>query len=352
MFGSLNYLFIPKQLEHIQGHLEIRWKWIPTIIMVLPYVVWASWRPNRYGDTGMYRNTFKNMPTGFGNMVSYVLSRPKGKGFVVFEYLFKTLVSHSDIAFFFFVAIIQIFFLVRIYRKYSANFWLSIFFFVASTDYLSWMHNGIRQFLAVSLIFTCIPLLTKKKYIIMCLVVLVATLIHFTALVFLPFIFIVNGRAWNKRTIIYILAMIVAIIFLDHVPNFIVSAMEDTAYEGDISIYLADDGTNILRVLFYAVPTLMAWVFRSYIDRVNDPMINMCVNLSVISTGIYVLSYFTSGILVGAVPIYFSLGNYILIPWLFEEVFETRSRAFLEAIFIAVYSLFFFYQCGPTWGLL
>lgn len=352
LFGSLSYLFIPQQTEMIHGRPAVRWKWASAALLALPYVIWAAWRSDFYGDTGMYRNTFLKMPTGFAGFISYVSSRPKGKLFVIFEYLFKTLVSHSDVAFFFVVAFIQLFFLIRFFRKYSANYWLSMFLFVASTDYLSWMHNGIRQFLAVTLIFTCLPLLTRKKYVLMCVVLLAATLIHSTALVFLPFVFVINGRAWNKRTLLYILALVVAIIFLDHVSDFIVRAMEDTAYEGDIDIFLADDGTNIVRVLFYAVPTVMAWVFRSYIDRANDPMINICVNLSVISSGVYVLSYFTSGILVGAIPIYFSLANYVLIPWLLEEVFESRSKAFLEMIFLGVYTAFFYYQCGPTWGLL
>ena len=128
--------------------------------------------------------------------------------------------------------------------------------------------------------------------------------------------------------------------------------MEDTVYEGDISIFLKDDGTNIFRVLFYAVPTLMSWIYRRYIDRANNPMINMCVNLSIISTGVYVLSYFTSGILIGAIPIYFSLSNYILIPWLIDEVFDKETANLVTIVFVAVYCFFFYYQCGPTWKLL
>lgn len=352
LFGAVSYLFIPQQDEIVLGRRVKRWNWLPAIILAAPFVIWAAGRTNQYGDTGMYRATYLAMPTGLSNMISYVASRQKGKGFVVFEYLFKTLVSNSDVAFFFLVALIQLFFVVRIYRKYSCNYWLSVFLFVASTDYLLWMHNGIRQFLAVTLIFTSLPLIIKKKYFLMCLVVGLATLIHSTALVFLPVIFIVNGRAWNFRTILCIIGLIAAIIFLNDVTGFILDAMEDTAYEGDISIFLNDDGTNIFRVLFYAVPTTMAWIYRDYIERANDPMINTCVNLSVISTIVYIFSYFTSGILVGAVPIYFSLSNYILIPWLIAHVFTAETSAFLNTIFVSIYSAFFYYQCGPTWGLL
>ena len=186
----------------------------------------------------------------------------------------------------------------------------------------------------------------------MCIAVLIAALFHSSALIFLPFVFVINGRAWNSRTILYIFAIVIAVLFLEQVSGFIVTAMQDTVYEGDIVIFKNDDGTNILRVLFHAVPTIMAWVYRPYIDKANDPMINMCVNLSVITTGVYVFSYFTSGVLVGAVPIYFSLANYILIPWLIENVFDSETVMLVSCIFIAVYCFFFYYQCGPTWGLL
>ena len=128
--------------------------------------------------------------------------------------------------------------------------------------------------------------------------------------------------------------------------------MRDTAYEGDIEFLQNDDGTNILRVLFYSVPTIMAWFFRPYIEQEENPLINVCVNLSIVSTGFYIFSFFSSGILMGSIPIYFSLSNYILIPWLMEKVFDHDSAVLLKVIFIAVYSLFFIYQCGPVWGLL
>lgn len=352
LFGIVSYLFIPKKNEIVLGQKVVRWHWVAAFALAIPYVFWAAGRTNAYGDTGVYRSTFLGMPTGLSKWSAYIATRDKGKGFVTFEYLFKTIISDSDVAFFFLVALIQLLCLIFIFRKYSENYWLSLYLFVASTDYLSWMHNGIRQFLAVTLIFACIPLLLKKKYFLMTVVVLLSALIHSAALIFLPFIFVVNGRAWNPRTLLYIFAVIIAVIFVDRASEIIVDLMESTVYAGDISIYLNDDGTNPIRILFYAVPTLAAWLFRKQINFANNPMINVCVNLSIVSTGIYVFSYFTSGILVGALPIYFSLANYVLIPWLITKLFENGSQKILTTILVIVYGVFFYYQCGPSWGLL
>ena len=352
--GGLSFIFSPQQEEIVLGKKCVRWHWFHAAVLAAPYVIWAAWRTNSFGDTGVYRGTFRNMPVGLFQMRDYLTTRSKGTGFAALEYLFKTFISQSDIAFFFLVATIQMVCLVFIYRKYSKNYWLSMFFFVASTDYLSWMHNGIRQFIAVSIIFIAIPYLAKKKYIPVVFAVLTASVIHSSALIFLPFIFIVNGRAWNLRTIAFLIGVILAVSFIDRVTGIISNAMVNTEYEGDI-IYLQnenDDGTNIFRVLFYSVPAIMALIFRPYIDAADDPLINVCANMSIVAAGFYVFSFFSSGILMGALPIYFSLSNYILIPWLITEVFEPSSAVLMSSVFVGVYSFFFYYQAGVTWKLL
>lgn len=353
LFGGISLAFFPKQEEYVLGRRVMRWNWLPALMLAAPYVIWAGWRPDSLGDTAMYRIMFNDVPVGFAHMSEYISGLTKDRGFGVFQFLFKTLISRESIAFFLLIAFIQVLCLVRVYRKYSRNYWLSFFFFIASTDYLSWMFNGMRQFLAATLIFACLPLLAKRRYLLMTAVILLASQIHLTALLFLPFIFIVNGRAWNIRTLAFIGSIFLAVLFLDRFTGILTTVMEDTAYEGDIMFLNSsvDDGTNIMRVLFYSVPTVMAWLFRPYIDRADDPMINVCANMSIVAAGFYVLSFFTSGIILGRIPIFFSLANYILIPWLISEVFDSGSGVIISSIFVGVYSLFFYLQ-GNTWGIL
>lgn len=350
--GGFTLIFSPQQEELVLGKRCTRWNWLYVLILAAPYVVWAGWRGVGYGDTAMYRSVFNEMPVGLDQLGEYLAAATKDRGFVVFEYFFKTFISRQPEMFFLAVAAIQMFCLVRIYRKYSVHFWLSMFFFVASTDYVAWMHNGMRQFLAAAIIFTCIPLIIKKKYLSMAIIVLLASQIHLSAIVFLPILLIVNGRAWNTRSILFIITVILSFFFLYRITGFMTEAMEDTAYEGDIQTLLTDDGTNIIRVAFYSVPALMALVFRPYIDAADDPMINMCANLSVVAMGFYIFSFFTSGILVGRLPIYFSLANYILIPWLINEVFDPASGMLVSTVFVGVYSFFFYYQMHITWKIL
>ena len=54
--------------------------------------------------------------------------------------------------------------------KYSCNFGVSAFLFMASCQF-SWMFNGMRQFLVVAIMFACTGLILKNKpllYITLC----------------------------------------------------------------------------------------------------------------------------------------------------------------------------------------
>lgn len=352
LFGGVSLAFFPKREEIVLGRPARRWGKLSAAALALPYVIWAGFRTDGFGDTAMYRSTFLSTPTSLSNLGEFLSQQSKDRGYALFRILFSSIVSHSDIVFFLVVAAIQLYCLVRVYRKYSENYWLSMFLFVASTDYLSWMHNGMRQFLAATIIFAALPLLIQKRYLPLILVILLASQIHLTALLFLPFVFIVNGKAWNARTILFIGMVLAAVFFLEEVTGFITEAMEDTAYEGNIEIFENDDGTNIFRVLFYSIPAILSLVFRRRIEEADDPSINVCVNLSVVAAGIYLFSYFTSGILIGRIPIYFSLANYILIPWLIKELFTPESGLLVEGGFLGVYVAFFYYQVGVTWGRL
>lgn len=351
LVGGVSLFFIPKREEYVLGEKVTRWHWLPVIILVLPFVIWAAWRTNAFGDTPTYRGMFFGAPSSVSQLGSYLNAQTKDKGFALIMVLFKAFISHSDIAFFFMFAAIQMILLASTYRKYSSSFWLSFFMFVASADYMSWMHNGMRQFLTVTVLFACLPLILNRRYLLMVIITLILSTIHASTLIFLPFIFVINGKAWNYRTLLFIAGVLAATLFIDRISGIITNAMEDTAYSGDIVLFVEDDGTHIIRVLFYAVPTMMALVFKRYIDEANDPLINMCVNLSVISVGFYVLSYFTSGILVGRIPIFFSMANYILIPWIINKAFTPKSAIFMQFAFVGIYIVFFYMQMR-TWSMI
>ena len=312
----LNY-FVPKRQEVVMGKKEVRWKGLASFALILPYIVWAGFRPDQFGDTGVYRQSFRECVSSIGEIGSYLSTDiTKDKGFYFLMAIEKSILGHSDIVYFLLLAAIQMFVIMWLCRKYSEDFWFSIFLFIASTDYLSWTFNGIRQFTAVVMVYAATPLIIKKKYVPSILIILLASTIHQSALLMLPVIFIIQGKAWNIRSVLCIIASMVALVFVDQFTNIMDSMLAETQYSNLVSDYQSwnDDGTNPLRVLVYSIPMLLSLVGIKYIREEDDPVINMAVGASIMSCAILLISSVTSGIFLGRLPIYVSV--YLLMIFL------------------------------------
>ncbi len=341
-----------RRKENVCGENRSNLLPIFAVLVFMPIIIWASLRQN-FEDTEVYRQAFEEMPSVLSGMGTYLNTIEKDLGFSVISVVIKCAIGNNSIIYFFVIAFIQGGCLIYVYRKYSINYMLSVLLFVLSTDYISWMFNGIRQFLVVAVWFVCIGLLLKKKYIPLIIIVLILSTIHGSALLLLPMIFIAQGKAWNKKTILFIICVLAAITFVDSFTTLLDDMLMSTQYEDILStdVWQSDDGTNIIRVLVYAVPTIIALIGRKQVAATDNPIINLSVNMSLISTGIYIVSMFTSGIFIGRLPIYFSLYNYILLPWELENIFTARSKKLLYFFMIGAYLVFYYYQLKYAWGI-
>lgn len=344
--GLLLSTFFPRREMQVLGKTRKRWSLWPVFLLILPLIYWCAHRTFAYGDTEFYRMSFADAPSSLWEIPAYMESQPKDAGFYGFSALLKCIFGSDVRVYFFLLGAIQMTLLALVYRKYSRNFWLSMFLFVASTDYTSWMYNGTRQFMAVVIIFAALPLLLKKRYLWTVLLILFASVFHQSALLMLPVIFLVQGKAWNKKTNLVLLAVLLAVLFVGEFTDFLDNLMEDTQYKNVVSDWKSsgDDGTNVLRVLVYAVPTILAFIYRKVLRESRNPLINLCVNMSIISTGIYILSMFTSGIFIGRLPIYMSLYLYILLPWEIRHFFPRKWQMPITVATCTLYSLFYFYS--------
>ena len=309
-------------------------------------IVWMAGNRGWIADTGLYILFFRDMPNTLSALPAYAAKVTKDTGFYVFSALIKVILGNDHVVYLTILAAIQGIALVIVFRKYSKAYILSAFLFVASTDYIAWMFNGIRQFMAVTIIFLATPLMLKKRYGPLLFVILFAATMHRSALIMIPLVLIAQGEAWNRRTLMFIGASLVAILFVGEFTNLLDAALEETQYENimnDAAMF-HDDGTNPIRVLVYSVPAILAFVGRKSIRKENSQLINLCTNMSIISMGLYVISIFTSGIYLGRLPIYVSLYGYILLPWEIEQLFTRRSRRMVYVTLIVCYLIFYFYQ--------
>ncbi|MBP3413132.1 MAG: EpsG family protein [Oscillospiraceae bacterium] len=330
----------------VLGNRRERWS-IPALLLFLaPLIYWCGTRSFGFGDTYAYKTMYLDAPSSLSGVVAFANTYSKDQFFYGSAAVIKCLITENPRTYFLIIAAFQLLCLGFIYRKYSRNLWISIFLFVASTDYIVWMFNGMRQFLAATICFTALPFIVKKKYIPAILLILLGSLMHKTALLLLPVTFIVQGKAWNKKTLLIILGTVLAVAFVGEFTSLLDSMLQETQYENVVTDWTEgkDDGTNTLRVLIYAVPTVIALIYKRTIQDSDNTLINICVNMSIISTAVYVVSMFTSGIFIGRLPIYMSLYNYILLPWELRHCFQKSSRLFVTASMCLIYFLFYCYS--------
>ena len=354
LFGANLLLHnMPKRRELVCGGLRERWYPMNAFLLVLPLILWAGLRKD-IGDTNAYVINFQNAPSSLPALLSQLNADSKDPGFSVLMTLVKSIGITDHKVFFMLIAAFQMWCICHTFRKYSPNYWISMFLFVASTDYISWMFNGMRQFLAATMIFGAFDLMVKKKHAAFALVVLLAAQIHGSAILMLPLAYLMHGPALNRKTMLMIAGTVMIIPFIDRFMPFLNDLLSDTQYSTTMTdeIWMADDGTNPIRVLVYAVPSLVAIIGRRYVRQANDPIINLCVNASMITTAIYLVSMVTSGIYIGRLPIYTTLHGYIALPWLIDTIFEKSSARLIKLLMIVCFLSFFFIQMHFTWALI
>lgn len=298
------------------------------------------------------QKSFSEMPVSLGSMASYMATVKKDKGFYFVSAVIKCIVGNHVNIYFIVLAAIQAGVLIYVYRKYSSRYLVSFFLFIASTDYISWLFNGIRQFLAVTITFIGIKFILDKKYAKAIILILIASLMHQSALLVIPFIFIAQGKAWNKKTLLFMVAVIVIVAGIGQFTNVLDSMLAETQYKNVVSDWQSwnDDGTNALRVLVYAVPSVLSLIGLRFIRNEDDKVINLCTNMSIVSVGFYIVSMFTSGIFIGRLPIYFSLYSYILLPWEIDHMFTKRSARLIYVVMVVGYLGFYLYSVNNLLG--
>ena len=217
---------------------------LPYAFLILAMPVFFIGMRTNYVDTKGYIAGFEAFPTEWWG-VQIQLANSKGTGWIIYQWIIKKLFTKSGNTFIFITALIQGYAILKFYYKYSRDYSYSILLFFLSCSFVNMM-NGIRQFMAVSLILFFSDYIFEKKYLKFLIVVLIASRIHPSAIVWIPAMFIIQGEAWNWKTIAFSLAMVMAVIFVDTFTNLLEDSLAETAYAGYTDQFAQDDGSNIM----------------------------------------------------------------------------------------------------------
>ena len=320
-----------KRKETVLGQETERYSLLFASIVFLPVFLFVSVGEIR-GDIGAYLDGFDKLSPSL-NQVFQNWWTDKGPGFTLIEVIIKQIFGNNRDAFRIVFALMQSVPLVLVYRKYSVDYVLSVFLFITMGYYSGWMMNGLRQFLAACIIFAATPLLIKKKIVPTILIILLAMTIHTSAMMMIPIALVVWFEPWKKGILISFIVFVVAL--------FIFVNTTDMLNE---EILKYDDGANPLRIIISAIPVVIAFAGRKKIESANNPLINICVNMSVFTMLTFFVATFTNGVGTGRLPIYTGLFNLILIPYLAKNVFDEKISKNIKLFFVIFYIAYFFYS--------
>ncbi|MEH7419516.1 EpsG family protein, partial [Neobacillus drentensis] len=235
------------------------------------------------------------------------------------------------------VALLTNLLIVQVLYKYSRMIELSLFAYIAAGMYTVSM-NGIRQFLAAAIVFAATKFILNGNWRLFILVVLLASTIHQTALIFIPIYFIVRREAWSKVTFILLgLAVLLAAGF-NQFSTLLFSALEDTQY-GHYSTF-SEGGANPLRLVVTGAPLIIAYLGK---ERLRElwPKSDYIVNLTLLGIVFMVIS--SQNWIFARFNIYFGLYNLILISWI-VKLFSKQDRKFIYYGLLGCYLIYFYYE--------
>ena len=320
-------------------------------VVTFAVIVFFAGARSHIADTTAYIKMFNDYPL-FQNAHDVIFAEGvREPGFRLFSILIKTFISDNYTVWLSIIAVISGICVMYPLYKYSCNFGVSAFLFMASCQF-TWMFNGMRQFLVAAIIFSCTGLILKNKTLLYIIIVCILSTIHQSALLLIPMYFIVRGEPWNKRTMLFIGCIVLAILFVSKFTNLLTGVVEQTDYAGSVNEFKdTDDGTNIIRIVVESIPVILAFLYRDKIKDKLTPIIKLSINMSLVASGLYVISKIArSGILLGRLPIYFSMYNLILLPWLLKNIFDNKEKDLIYFVMIICYFAFFYCQMYITWG--
>lgn len=294
-------------------------------------------------DTYAYIKSFFEIPSNFDDAVTYAFESGTGLLFYLVQGVFKTFISENHYVWLTFVAGLSLLCLFKQFRKYSPDYTFSYFLLVSSTTF-TWLINGMRQFVVACILFGLSDLIVRKekksKYIYIFLIVLLYYA-HSSCLFLLPLVYLcARGKLLDKWMFIIVVTTVIATLYSDSIMGAAADIMNKEY------LIVESKGSNITRLFVSLVPLVLVLPKWKHVKVKASPFMVFSINMSLVGACFFFAATFTSGILVGRMPIYFTLYNYILLPWLIKNFY---NQGVVKIACVVFYTFFFYYQMCVAW---
>ncbi|MFW1945793.1 EpsG family protein [Acinetobacter guillouiae] len=251
-----------------------------------------------------------------------------------FQLLNKTILyfTHEYFYLFLFSSCIVVFSYLYVIRKYSVNYFLSFFIFITFGFY-TFYFNGLRQGIAMAIVFLSIPFLINKKIIGFLFICFLGSFFHISALFFIPFFFLIHIKI---KLEFKILTCFVFSLLLSRV------IVQKLSLSNDRYVHYtqaSDTAGGYLTLLFYIFLGLFVYFFGRNI-RINSNVFSVFEQIFLCGIALIIPLAFLGTDPSGPQRIlyYFSSSVIILLPYVFD-----RINSFVVTILFVILSLVYYY---------
>ena len=226
------------------------------------------------------------------------------------------------------------------YRKYSCNLWLSILMFFSISGYTFHM-AAIKQCTAMAFCLIATDRAINKKYIMFVVYVLLGSLFHPYALMYLivPFLFF---RPWSKATLFMIAIFAVAGFGMELLIGTILNVTDMLGEHYNAASFVGE-GVNPFRLLIVSVPAVLAFFLKDQIGEQKKRDQYLIVNLAMLNAEIMFVALFGTANYFARLANYFVPFQALAIPWLLK-LFDQRGRRSMMFLAVLGYSVYFIYS--------
>lgn len=231
---------------------------------------------------------------------------------------------------------------IRFFKKYSVEFDFTIFLFFTLGMFCFSM-AAMKQTIAMGILTFAVEAADKKKYVKCILLIVLATLFHTYSLVFIvsP---LLRKKPWSSFTWLMTIAAIIVFMNLESILGSMIDASEEAGkklYEEEL---LGGTGSNIFRILVYAVPPIISFIFRKKLFEDSTPFENIMVHMSILSFACMAYGLVVSGNEADRLATYFEMGTLVCLPWMLKKAFDKETYGLVKGCACAAYFIFFVYK--------
>lgn len=205
--------------------------------------------------------------------------------------------------------------------------------------------NIVMQSAATSVLLLGLPLLRERKFVKWCLLCLLATLFHVTAVIMIPVYFLITPKVtWTRSITLLFIGLAITLLYDELFA--LMETISGKASETVDSTY-GSLQLNSLRVLVNCAPVVLALMLLKYLD-LKDPKFCLLFNLSMFNA---VLNIGTmNSAYLNRFTVYTIIYNALFIPYL-AKPFKRKSRIIFWSVLLLLYGAFWaydLYKCADT----